>query len=256
VTGAAAAGRLLAGKTAFVTGGSRGIGAAVAEALAAHGADVAIGGRSDPAGLDAAAAELAARHGVRTLAIAGDVGEPAQVAAAYQTIWRAWKRLDVLVNNAGVMENGVLGMITAEQIDRVLATNTRGAILHLQAAARLMGRSRVGAIVNVASILGVRGGAGQSVYAASKAALIGLTLSAAKELAGQGVRVNAVAPGYIDTELVRGLAEDVRAARLAQIGLGRIGTPAEVADVVVFLASDLARYVTGQVLGVDGGMVI
>ena len=246
----------LAGKTAFVTGGGRGIGWAVAQRLAADGADVAIGGLHDPAGLEARAVELATTYGVRTLAIVGDVGDPAAVAAAYQTIWRAWKRLDVLVNNAGVMESAVIGMITADMIDRLLATNVRGAILHLQAAARLMARAKTGAIVNLTSILGVRGGAGQIAYAASKAAVIGLTSSAARELAPQGVRVNAVAPGYIDTDLVAGLGPEVRAARIAQIGLGRIGTPDDVAGVVGFLVSDAAAYMTGQVLGVDGGMVI
>ncbi len=246
----------LVGRVAFVTGGGRGIGWAVAERLAADGADVAIGGHRDAAALQARADQLAARHGVRTLAIAGDVGDAAAVAASYQTIWKTWKRLDVLVNNAGVMEHAVIGMITAEHVDRVLGTNTRGAILHLQAAARLMARERRGTIINLTSILASRGAVGQAVYAASKAAVIGLTMSAAKELAPQGIRVNAVAPGYIDTELTQALSAEVRAERLAQIGLGRIGTPDDVAGVVGFLASDAAAYVTGQVLGVDGGMVI
>lgn len=249
-------GRPLAGKAAFVTGGGRGIGWAVAERLAADGADVAIGGRSDPEALAARAADLAARYRVRTLAIVGDVAEPDGVALSYQTIWQAWRRLDVLVNNAGVMENAVVGMITADHVDRVLGTNAKGAILHLQAAARMMARGKRGAIINVTSILALRGSAGQTVYAASKAAVIGLTLSAAKELAPQGIRVNAVAPGYIDTDLTRDLSPERRAQLVAHIGLGRIGTPEDVAGVVGFLASDAAGYVTGQILGVDGGMVL
>lgn len=246
--------RLLAGRCAVVTGASRGIGRAIAETLAGHGADVALVAVHDPAALTAQAAELAARAGVRALALPGDVGDPAAVKACYQAVWSAWKRLDVLVNNAGVMEGALIGMIGDELIDRTLATNTRGAILHLQGAARLMARAKRGAIVNLASIIGERGVAGQAVYAASKAAVVGLTRAAAVELAPQGIRVNAVAPGLIDTELVAHLSPEARAAQLAQIGLGRIGAADEVADVVVFLASDLAGYVTGQVLGVDGGM--
>ncbi len=246
--------RLLAGKTAFVTGASRGIGLEVATTLAALGADVALGGVRDPDGLARTAADLAARHGVRTLALPGDVADPAAVKACYQAIFKAWKQLDVLVNNAGILEGALIGMISDELIDRVLGTNTRGAIHHLQGAARLMARAKRGAIINVSSIIGVRGDEGQAVYAASKAAVIGLTLAAAKELAPQGIRVNAVAPGYIETDMIKGLAPEVHARRLAQIGLGRVGTAADVANLIAFLASDLAAYVTGQVIGVDGGM--
>jgi 3-oxoacyl-[acyl-carrier protein] reductase len=256
VTGWPPGARLLAGKTAFVTGASRGIGRAVAETLAALGADVALGGVRDPDGLAQAAAELAARHGVRTLALPGDVADPAAVRASYQAIFKAWKQLDVLVNNAGVLEGARIGMIDDRLVERVLATNAGGAIHHLQGAARLMGRAKRGAIINVSSIMGVRGDEGQAVYAASKAAVIGLTLAAAKELAPQGIRVNAVAPGYIATDMIAGLAPEVHAQRLGQIGLGRVGTAAEVADVIAFLASDLAAYVTGQVIGIDGGMRI
>jgi 3-oxoacyl-[acyl-carrier protein] reductase len=248
--------RFLAGRAAFVTGASRGIGLAVAERLAAMGADVALGGVRDPDKLAALADDLAARHGVRTLALAGDVADPAAVKGFYQTLFRTWKRLDVLVNNAGVLEDALIGMIGDDLVDRVLGTNTRGAIHNLQGAARLMMRARRGSIINVSSIIGVRGNEGQAVYAASKAAVIGLTLAAAKELAPQGIRVNAVAPGYIEPDMIKGLPPEVHATRVAQIGLGRIGTPDDVADVVAFLASDLSAYVTGQVIGVDGGMRI
>ena len=245
---------LLAGRTAFVTGSSRGIGREVARTLAAHGADVALNGRQDPDGLAAQAAALATEFGVRTLALPGDVADPAVVKGWFATLFAQWRRLDVLVNNAGVLEGALLGMAGADLIDRVIDTNTKGAIHVLQAGARLMARHRAGSIINVSSILGTHGGAGQAVYAASKAALLGLTWSAAKELAPQGIRVNAIAPGYIATDLVRGLPPAVVAERTAAIGLGRVGTPADVAGVVLFLASDLGGYVTGQVLGVDGGL--
>lgn len=246
--------RLLTGRTAFVTGSARGIGWEVADTLAQLGCDVAINGRSDPAGLAVRAEELAARHGVRTLALPGDVSDPAAVRGFYQAIFKAWKRLDVLVNNAGVLEDALLGMISDELVDRVIDVNTKGAIHALQGAARLMTRAKSGSIVNMSSIVGVRGNEGQAVYAASKAALVGLTLSASRELAPMGIRVNAITPGYIDTDMIQRIPPAVHAQRLGQIGLGRIGTPADVARVVAFLASDLSSYVTGQVIGVDGGM--
>ncbi len=246
----------LGGKVAFVTGGSRGIGWAAAEALARHGCHVAINARTDPDGLAARAADLSRRFSVETLPLAGDVAEAGEVATWYQAIFQKWRRLDVLVNNAGVLEEGLLGMIASDVIDRVIDVNTKGAIHNLQAAARLMTRAGRGSIINMTSILGTEGDAGSAVYAASKAALIGLTYAAAKELAPRQVRVNAIAPGYIATDLVRGLPAEVQARRLGQIGMGRVGQATDVAGVVLFLASELSSYVTGQVLGVDGGMRI
>jgi 3-oxoacyl-[acyl-carrier protein] reductase len=172
-----------------------------------------------------------------------------------RTILSRHKRLDILVNNAGIMRAAFIGMISADDIDRTIATNLTGLIHLIQSASRLMARLG-GSIVNLSSIVGTKGAAGQLVYAASKAGIIGATLAAAKELAPKGIRVNAVAPGYIDTDMTAKLGDEVRLQTLKSIGLGRAGTAEDVADAVLFLASDLSRYVTGQVLGVDGGMTI
>ncbi|MEZ4362726.1 MAG: 3-oxoacyl-ACP reductase family protein [Kofleriaceae bacterium] len=248
-------GKLLAGRCAFVTGSTRGIGWEIARTLAAHGASVALNGR-DADAVEARAHELTKEHGGQALALPGDVADAAAVTRCYQTVFKTWKRLDVLVNNAGILEDALLGMITPELVDRVLGVNTKGAILHLQGAARLMTRAKAGSIINLSSIIGTMGNEGQAVYGASKAALLGLTRSAAKELAPVGIRVNAIAPGYIETDMIKHLPAEVHALRLSQIGMGRIGTPADIANVALFLASDLSAYVTGQVLGVDGGMRI
>jgi 3-oxoacyl-[acyl-carrier protein] reductase len=246
--------KMLEGQVAFVTGASRGIGWAVAELFAQHGAHVALNGRRDPDGLAARAADLRTRFGVETLALPGDVSAAADVDGFFRAIFKQWKRLDVLVNNAGVLEDALLGMIPNEMIDTVIDVNTKGAIRCLQGAARLMARARRGAIINMASIVGTHGNEGQAVYAASKAALIGLTKSAAKELAPQGIRVNAIAPGYIETDMVRALPADKQARLIASIGMMRPGTAEDVARVALFLASELSAYVTGQVVGVDGGL--
>jgi 3-oxoacyl-[acyl-carrier protein] reductase len=171
-------------------------------------------------------------------------------------VFSAFGRLDVLVNNAGVLKDALIGMVSDDVLEDTFRINTFGAIHHLQAASRLMQRSGGGSIINMTSIIGVVGNEGQIAYGSPKAALIGLTKSAAKELAPRGVRVNAVAPGFIDTDMSRSLPADKYADRVASIKMGRVGTPEDVADVVLFLASDLSRYVTGQVIGVDGGMVI
>jgi len=244
----------LRGRTAFVTGSTRGIGRASAEALAAMGADVVVNGWSSPEAAQDVAAGLADRYGVRTLALPGDVSDPDAVGAMFRTIFQEFGQLDVLVNNAGVLEDALLGMIGPELVDRVLGVNTRGPIYALQAAARLMTRRGRGSIVNVSSIVGVQGNEGQAVYGASKAAVIGLTRSASRELAPRGIRVNAVAPGYIETDMIRRLPPEVHELRVSQIGMGRVGTAEDVAQVIAFLASDRSAYVTGQVLGVDGGM--
>ena len=234
------------GAVALVTGSTRGIGWATARALAEAGATVIVHGET-AAAAEARATELGDGHA----GLGADVTDGKAVSAMFQEIFRRWKGLDLVVNNAGIMEDARLGMITEEMLNRVLDVNTAGALRVLQGAARLIGRKGGGAIVNVASLVGLRGHAGQALYAASKAAVVGMTLAAAKELAPQKIRVNAVAPGYITTALT----QDIDPAKLI-IPLGRPGTPEDVADAIVFLCSHASRYITGQVLGVDGGMVV
>jgi 3-oxoacyl-[acyl-carrier protein] reductase len=244
------------GRVALITGSTRGIGWATAELLAARGATVFVNGQSDSDLVDARAAELRERFGGAHSGAVADVADPAAAVALVKTVFSAQRRLDVLVNNAGVLADAILGMISPEAAERVFAVNALAPIQVLQAAVRLMRRGGGGAVVNVASIIGVEGNAGQTVYSGSKAALVGITKSAAKELAPAGIRVNAVAPGFIGTEMTEHLADDVTDALIASVAMGRAGTPQEVAEVIVFLASDCARYVTGQVVGVDGGMVV
>lgn len=245
----------LDGRVALVTGSTRGIGWATAKALAAHGATVLINGRSDATMLDARVTELRAT-GATASGYLADAADPDAIAALYRQLFKEHRRLDVLVNNAGVLEEGMLGMIPRDAVDRGLAVNLAGPLHHVQTAARLMRRGGGGAIVNITSIMGTRGAPGLAVYAASKAGLVGLTLAAAKELAPDNIRVNAVAPGFIDTDMARALPAELFAERLASVRTGRIGTPEDVAHAVLFLASDLSSYVTGQVLGVDGGMTV
>jgi 3-oxoacyl-[acyl-carrier protein] reductase len=194
--------------------------------------------------------------GASLFAIEVNVSDPESVKNAFQRIFREHRELHVLVANAGVLEDALIGMVTSDQIERVFSTNAFGVIYCSQYASRLMARNGGGSIVNVSSIVGANGNAGQSVYAGSKAAVIGITQSLAKELAGANIRVNAVAPGLIDTEMIRSLPAAQLQERKDSIKMGRIGTPEEVADVILFLASDMSRYVTGQVIGVDGGMLI
>jgi 3-oxoacyl-[acyl-carrier protein] reductase len=245
-----------AGKVVLVTGSTRGIGWATAQCFAEQGATVVVNGHRSAEHVEVRAGELRDRFGGDHAGLVFDVADAGAVSAAVRELFARYRRLDVLVNNAGVLNDAVLGMIDGGSADLTFAVNARGILNTMQAGARLLARGDHGAIVNVASIIGVVGNAGQVAYGGAKAAVIGMTRSAAKELAPSGVRVNAVAPGFIDTDMVARLPAGVYEQRVASVGLGRIGAPAEVARAIVWLASADASYVTGQVLGVDGGMVI
>ena len=247
---------LLDGKTAIVTGASRGIGLATCLAFAKHGAKVLMLGRSRTT-LDSARRQISEIvTNAKLFSIEADVANPESVKEAFRVVFDEHHELHILVANAGILEDALIGMVTPAQIERVFSVNTFGVLYCSQYAARLIARSGGGSIVNVASIIGTNGNIGQAVYGASKAAVIGITKSLAKELAPQNVRVNAVAPGFIDTEMVRSLKKEVVKERTDSIKMGRIGTADEVADVITFLASDMSRYVTGQTIGVDGGMLV
>ncbi len=245
----------LAGRVALVSGAVEGIGRAACAWLAARGAHVVVAGRVADDRLDARVAELHDAGGSAE-GLAMDVTDPESVQAAFQSVFRAHRRLDVLVANAGALGDARLGMITEDLLHTTLEANLAGAIRQVQGAARLMQRNRSGSVVVVGSIMGLRGNAGQVPYASAKAGLVGLVRSAAKELAPAGVRVNLVAPGFIETRLTADLDDGVRTERIASIGMGRAGTPEDVAEVIGFLASDASGYVTGQIIGVDGGMVL
>lgn len=242
-------------RTALVTGGSRGIGRAICLELAKAGCNVAV----NYAGSAAAAEETAAQCralGVRAQVFQADVSSAAACAALVEQVLAAFGRIDVLVNNAGVTRDNLLLRMSEEDYDRVLDTNLKGAVFCCKAVARPMMRQRYGRIVNLSSVVGLRGNAGQVNYSASKAGLLGLTKSLAKELASRGVTANAVAPGFIETDMTNALPEAARSAMAAGIPAGRSGLPEEVARAVAFFAREDAGYITGQVLCVDGGMAV
>ena len=244
----------LEGKTALVTGAARGIGRAIAEELAREGADVALCDLQEDWLKDTA--EAVAATGRKAACVPVDVSQAADVSAAVDTVLKTFGKLDILINNAGITRDGLLVRMSEEDWDAVLSVNLKGTFLFTKAAARPMMKQRSGAIVNIASIIGLIGNAGQCNYAASKAGLIALTKSSAKELAGRNIRVNAVAPGFIESRMTEVLDEDVKNRMLAAIPMGRFGTPEDVARIVLFLASEASAYVTGQVLTVSGGMVM
>ena len=241
----------LVGKNAIVTGSTRGIGRAIAESLAAAGARVAVVGRDQ-----ARAAEAAATIGNNARGFAADVSDPASVVALIEAVEKEFGQVDILVNNAGLTRDNILFRLKDDDWDAVLDANLRGAFVAIRAVARGMIKRRWGRIINIASVVGITGNKGQANYAASKAGLIGLTKSVAKELGSRNVLVNAVAPGFIETDMTAAMTPEARAGLAGQIPLERLGTPQDIAGVVTFLASDQAAYITGQTIVVDGGMVM
>lgn len=244
----------LNGRVAIVTGGTRGIGAAISAVLAQDGAAVVVSGR-DAERLDRAVKALEV-GGATVVGVVADVTHREDAERLVDTARQRFGRLDVLVNNAGMIRDSLLVRMKDEDWDRVMEVNLRGAFLMMRAATRVMMRQRGGRIINIASTAGAMGNAGQANYSAAKAGLIGLTKAAARELAHWSILVNAVAPGLIETDMTAAIPDAARQALLAQIPLGRAGTPREVAEVVRFLAGDGATYITGQVFHVNGGLYI
>lgn len=245
----------LGGQTAIVTGASRGLGYAIAERLAKAGAKVHLIARNQ-AGVDEAAARIAAATGTAPKAWSADVGDSESIGAAFAAIIKESPSVEILVNNAGITRDGLLMRMKDEDFDEVVRINLRSVFLGTRAVLRTMIKQKYGRIINLTSIVGVHGQAGQANYAASKAGIIGFTKSTAKEVASRTITCNAVAPGFIDSDMTKVLTEDQKAGILGSIPMGRMGTPEEVAALVGFLASREAGYLTGQVFGIDGGMGI
>jgi 3-oxoacyl-[acyl-carrier protein] reductase len=243
---------MLAGKVAIVTGASRGIGRAISVALAGQGAKVVTSARNTEA-LETLVEEIRAGGG-EAVAVAGDVAVEADANNLIERAVAAYGRLDVLVNNAGITRDGLLLRMKNDDWDAVIDTNLKGAFHCIRAAAKYMSKQRAGRIINISSVVGEMGNAGQANYCASKAGLLGLTKSVARELARRNVTVNAITPGFIVTEMTAGMTDKARETMTEQIPLGRLGEAEDVANAVLFLASDRSSYITGQVLGINGGM--
>ena len=246
----------LTDRVAMITGGAGGLGLALADKLAALGADVVV--NDIPQAEEAAerVAEMVRKHGRKALVALGSVTSADDVGKTVDSVLEEFGKIDILINNAGITRDGLLIRMSEQDWDMVLEINLKGSFLCTKAVARPMMKARYGRIVNIASVAGVMGNAGQANYSASKGGLIALTKTTAKELASRSITCNAVAPGFIETRMTEVLDEQVRAQWLQNIPLGRPGTPEGVADVVAFLASDAAAYVTGQVLNIDGGLIM
>lgn len=246
---------MLSGKTALITGCGRGIGRGILQTFAENGANIIANSRTEGS-LEDIASELSQEYGVNIKIFYFDVSDYTQVKKAFKEIKKGISKLDILVNNAGILDSGLLGMLNPGGIQKMFAVNTFGVIYMMQFAVRLMMRKKQGSIINIASIMGDEGAEGQVVYSGTKASINGISKSAAKELANYNIRVNIISPGFIDTDLTRSLSEDKFKERVESIAMGRIGDVKDVANCALFLASDLSSYVTGQTIGVDGGMKI
>jgi len=246
---------MLTGKSALITGGVRGIGKAIAEEFSKNGADVLLCDVSSDADAEKAVTELAQYH-TKVEFFRGDVTDPRTARQAVERAKEAFGKLDILVNNAGITRDKLLMRMGETDFTDVINVNLNGSFYFLSAAAKVMIKQKSGAVINLASIAGVKGNPGQVNYSASKAGVIGMTLSAAKELGRRGIRVNAIAPGFIDTDMTAVLTEEQKARAAEAISLGRIGKPGDVAKTALFLASEDAAYLTGQIIGVDGGLVL
>ncbi|MDD6331185.1 MAG: 3-oxoacyl-[acyl-carrier-protein] reductase [Clostridium sp.] len=246
---------LLENKTAIVTGGSRGIGRAICVALAKEGANIVTCYAKGAAAAEETVA-MCREYGVQAVAVQADVAVPGEVEALFAEALKITGTIEILVNNAGITRDGLLLRMSDDDFNQVIDTNLRGAFYCMRAASKLMMKKRYGRIVTISSVVGVSGNAGQVNYAASKAGVIGMTKSLAKELGSRNVTANAVAPGFITTDMTEGLPDAVKEQMAKEIPLSRMGRPEDVADAVTFLVSDKASYITGQVLHVDGGMVM
>lgn len=246
---------LLDGKVCLITGASRGIGLATVKAFVKNGAMVYANVRH-PKNLDAIYDELSQENSGSVKALYFDVRDENTTKQAIIQIKKEAGRLDVLVNNAGIMKDALIGMIPKSLMQEIYETNVFGVMNMIQLASKLMVRQKCGSIINLSSIVGIEGNPGQLVYSATKGAVAAITKTAAKELASRGIRVNAVAPGMIDTDMYRSIGEERIKDQISLIRMGKLGTPEEVADAILFLASDLSRYITGEVLGVDGGAMV
>ncbi|MCI7261150.1 MAG: 3-oxoacyl-[acyl-carrier-protein] reductase [Selenomonas sp.] len=246
---------LLGGKVALVTGASRGIGRAIALRLAGEGAKVAINYAGNTAKAEAVKAEIE-QNGGEAILVQADVADSSAVEAMVAKVTEAFGQIDILVNNAGITRDGLLMRMKEEDFDAVVNTNLKGVFHCTKTVSKLMMKKRSGRIINMASVVGIMGNTGQTNYAAAKAGVIGFSKSAAKELAARGITVNVVAPGFIDTDMTAAMTDKAKELTLTGIPMKKMGTPEDVANAVLFLASDCASYITGQTVNVDGGMVM
>lgn len=246
---------MLEGRSALITGGIRGIGRGIAEMFCENGANVLLVYRSDDAKAEETADELR-KYGTKVLTLKGDAADPETADKAAAAAKEEFGSLDILVNNAGITNDKLMARMSTEDFQKIVNVNLTGSFNFMKAASKVMMKQRSGRIINMSSISGLRGNPAQVNYSASKAGVVGMTLSAAKELGRRGITVNAIAPGFIDTDMTSVLTDEQKENAAGSIVLGRMGKPEDVAGAALFLASDLASYITGQVIGVDGGLVI